>query len=38
MLDDALKEKIEKWVEWANKSDPKEYDPFYGESEAGEEH
>ena len=37
LLDDELKEKIEKWVEWANKADPKEYDPFY-ESEAGEKH
>ena len=31
LLDDELKEKVEKWVEWANKADPKEYDPFYNE-------
>ena len=28
LLDDELKEKVTKWVEWANKADPKEYDPF----------
>ncbi len=28
LLDDELKEKVVKWVEWANKADPKEYDPF----------
>lgn len=26
LLDDELKEKVTKWVEWANKADPKEYD------------
>lgn len=31
LLDDELKEKAIKWVEWANKADPKEYDPFYKE-------
>lgn len=29
LLDDELREKALKWVEWANKADPKEYDPFY---------
>ena len=29
LLDDELKEKAIKWVEYANKADPKEYDPFY---------
>ena len=29
LLDDELKEKVIKWVDWANKADPKEYDPFY---------
>lgn len=34
LLDDELKEKVIKWVDWANKADPKEYDPFYtGEKE-----
>ena len=33
LLDDELKEKAIKWVEWANKADPKEYDPFHQESE-----
>ncbi|MCD8082025.1 MAG: hypothetical protein LUE86_00520 [Clostridiales bacterium] len=27
-LDDELREKVTKWVEWANQADPKEYDPF----------
>jgi hypothetical protein len=28
LLDDELREKVTKWVEWANQADPKEYDPF----------
>ena len=28
LLDDELKEKCLRWVEWANKADPKDYDPF----------
>ena len=28
LLDDELKEKVTKWVDWANKADPHEYDPF----------
>ena len=28
LLDDELKDKVVKWVEWANKADPSEYDPF----------
>lgn len=28
LLDAALREKALKWVEWANKADPKEYDTF----------
>lgn len=28
LLDDELKEKVTKWVEWANKADSKEYDLF----------
>ena len=28
LLDDELKEKVTKWVEWANKADSSEYDPF----------
>lgn len=28
LLDDELREKCVKWVEWANKADPSEYDPF----------
>lgn len=27
LLDDELKEKVIKWVDWANKADPREYDP-----------
>lgn len=28
LLYDELREKVIKWVEWANNADPKEYDPF----------
>ena len=28
LLDDELREKVTRWVEWANKADPREYDPF----------
>ena len=28
LLDDELREKVVKWVDWANKADRKEYDPF----------
>lgn len=28
LLDDELKEKVLMWIEWANKADPSEYDPF----------
>lgn len=28
-LDDELREKVVRWVEWANSADPREYDPFY---------
>lgn len=28
LLDDELKEKVTKWVDWYNKADPHEYDPF----------
>ena len=28
LLDDELREKALKWVEWANKAKPSEYDPF----------
>ena len=31
LLDDELKEKVTKWVDWANKADPHEYDPFANE-------
>lgn len=29
LLDDELKAKCLRWVEWANKADPKDYDPLY---------
>lgn len=32
LLDDELKEKVTKWVDWANKTDPREYDPFAKEA------
>ena len=28
LLDDELRDKCTKWVEWANAADPAEYDPF----------
>lgn len=28
LLDDELREKVTRWVEWANKADPSEYDLF----------
>lgn len=28
LLDDEFREKAIRWVEWANKADPAEYDPF----------
>lgn len=28
LLDDELREKAIRWVEWANNADPSEYDPF----------
>ena len=28
LLDDELRKKATMWVEWANKADPSEYDPF----------
>lgn len=42
LLDDELREKVVRWVEWANKAKPSEYDPFAvmeetkGESANGE--
>lgn len=35
LLDDELREKVTKWVEWANKADPSEYDPFARRAEDG---
>ena len=36
LLDDELREKVERWVEWANKVDESEYDPFVkGENNEG---
>lgn len=31
LLDDELREKVVRWVDWANKADPHEYDPFANE-------
>lgn len=33
LLDDELRDRITKWVEWANHASPKEYDPFALEEE-----
>ena len=37
LLDDELREKATKWVEWANKADPSEYDPWakYAKEDCG---
>ena len=34
LLDDELKEKVTRWVDWANKAYPSEYNPFYMGKEA----
>ena len=36
LLDDEQRDKVLKWVEWANKAKPEEYDPFYKESVSNE--
>lgn len=33
LLDDELRERVIRWVEWANKADPSEYDPFAKQGE-----
>lgn len=33
LLDDELRRKVIKWVEWANKEDRSKYDPFYSYGE-----
>ena len=35
LLDDELREKVLRWVEWANKADPSEYDPFARRADNG---
>ena len=30
-VDDELRDKAKRWVEWANNANPKEYDPFAGD-------
>lgn len=37
LLDDELRDKVVKWVEWANKANPKEYDPFYDKESVSNE-
>ena len=32
-LDEELRKKVTDWVEWANNTDPKNYDPFAGTEE-----
>ena len=36
-VDDELRERVTKWVEWANQADPKEFDPWYALKNAGED-
>ena len=36
LLDDELREKCLRWVEWANKADPKEYDLFHMDENEGD--
>lgn len=33
LLDAELKEKVTRWVDWANKAHPSEYDPFHTKKE-----
>lgn len=33
LLDDELREKAIRWVEWANKTDKSKYDPFFDKKE-----
>lgn len=35
-VDDELRDKVVKWVEWANKAKPEEYDPWYKGSVSNE--
>lgn len=37
LLDDELRDKVIKWVKWANKADSKEYDPFYDKESVSNE-
>ena len=36
LLDDELREKCLRWVEWANKADPKEYDLLHMDENEGD--
>ena len=36
LLDDELREKCLRWVEWANKADPKDYDLFHMNENEGD--
>ena len=37
LLDDELKSKVTKWVEWANKANESEYNPFYEKDKENED-
>jgi len=37
LLDDELRDKVTKWVEWANRADEKEYDPLSQDDKDGEQ-
>lgn len=38
LLDDELREKVTRWVAWANSADRSEYDPFVKKEEEHEDH
>lgn len=37
LLDDKLRDKVTRWVAWANQADPAEYDPFAAIHGGGDE-
>lgn len=38
LVSDELREKVTRWVAWANSADRSEYDPFYKKEEEHEDH
>ena len=36
LLDDELRDKVTRWVDWTNMADPKDYDPFADKEDGNE--